>query len=66
MSHFLYLFAAYTVVWTVLFLYVLSLDRRSRRAERELEDLKRIIEGALPKPASPLAARGPRGVSPGV
>jgi CcmD family protein len=64
MSHFPYLFAAYTVVWTVLLLYVLSLDRRSRRAERELEDLKRLIEGALGKPASPLAARGPRGASP--
>jgi CcmD family protein len=66
MDHFPYLFAAYTVVWIVLFLYVLSLDRRSRRAEKELEDLKRLIEGALPKSASPLAGRGPRGVSPGV
>ena len=60
MDHFPYLFAAYTVVWIVLFLYVLSLDRRSRRAEKQLEDLKRLIEGALPKPASPLAGRGPR------
>ena len=43
MEHFPYLFAAYTVVWVVLFLYVLSLDRRARRAERELEELKRSL-----------------------
>lgn len=45
MDHFPYLFAAYTIVWTVLFLYVVSLDRRGRRAEKELEELKRVIEG---------------------
>jgi CcmD family protein len=44
MDHFPYLFAAYTVVWTVIFLYVLSLDRRCRRAERALEELRRIVE----------------------
>jgi CcmD family protein len=44
MEHFPYLFAAYSVVWTVIFLYVLSLDRRARRAERELEELKRSLE----------------------
>jgi CcmD family protein len=44
MEHFSYLFAAYTVVWVVLFLYVLSLDRRARRAERELEEMKRTLE----------------------
>jgi CcmD family protein len=43
-DHFPYLFAAYTTVWVVLFLYVLSLDRRARRAERELEELKRVLE----------------------
>lgn len=36
-----FLFAAYSVVWIVLFLYLLAIDRRSRRAEEELEDLKR-------------------------
>ena len=44
MDHFPYLFAAYAVVWLVLFLYVFSLDRRSRRAERELEELKRLLD----------------------
>jgi CcmD family protein len=43
MEHFPYLFAAYTIVWVVLFLYVLSLDRRARRAEKDLEELKRIL-----------------------
>jgi len=43
MEHFPYLFAAYTTVWVVLFLYVLSLDRRARRAERDLEELRRIL-----------------------
>ncbi|HSD11446.1 MAG TPA: CcmD family protein [Candidatus Binatia bacterium] len=44
MEHFPYLFAAYTIVWVVLFLYVLSLDRRARRAERELEEMKHLLE----------------------
>jgi CcmD family protein len=43
MEHFPYLFAAYTVVWTVIFVYVLSLDRRARKAERELDELKRSL-----------------------
>jgi CcmD family protein len=47
MDHFPYLFAAYAVVWTVLFLYVLSLDRRARRSEKDLEELKRMLAGRL-------------------
>jgi CcmD family protein len=43
MDHFPYLFAAYSLVWIVIFLYVLSLDRRSRRTEQELEDLKKHL-----------------------
>ncbi len=50
MDHFPYLFAAYSVVWIVLFLYVLSIDRRSRRAEKELEGLQRLLESRDPKP----------------
>jgi len=42
MEQFPYLFAAYTVVWLVLFLFVLSIDRRARRAEKDLEELKRL------------------------
>ena len=43
MEHFPYLFAAYTVVWVIIFLYVLSLDRRARRCERDLAELKRRL-----------------------
>lgn len=50
MDHFPYLFAAYSLVWVVLFLYVLSLDRRSRRAEKELQGLQRLWESRHPKP----------------
>ena len=55
MEHFPYLFAAYTVVWIVIFLYVLSLDRRARKAERELEEVKRSLAAR----ASESAARRP-------
>jgi CcmD family protein len=50
MDHFPYLFAAYSVVWMVLFLYVLSLDRRSRRAEKELQGLRQLLESCHPRP----------------
>jgi CcmD family protein len=43
MDHFPYLFAAYTIVWIVIFLYVLSIDRRARKAEKELEALKQSL-----------------------
>jgi len=41
MDHFPYLFGAFAVVWLGLFVYLLSLDRRSRRAEKDLEELRR-------------------------
>ena len=44
MERFPYLFAAYTVVWVVLFAYVWSVDRRARRAERELEEMRKALE----------------------
>jgi CcmD family protein len=44
MDRFPYLFAAYTVVWVVLFAYVWFLDRRTRRAERELAEIRRALE----------------------
>jgi CcmD family protein len=36
-----YLCAAYTAVWIAIFGYVLSIGRRTRQLERELEELKR-------------------------
>jgi CcmD family protein len=50
LDHFPYLFAAYSLVWVVIFLYVLSLGRRSKRAEKELESLKRLLESRQTKP----------------
>ena len=43
MDHFPYLFAAFAIVWGVILGYVVSLDRRSRRAERDLEELRRRL-----------------------
>ena len=43
MDHFPYLFAGFTIVWVVIFGYLLGIDRRSRRAERDLEELKRRL-----------------------
>jgi len=38
-----YLFAAYTAIWIGLFLYLLSLGRRSRELEEEVRELKRLL-----------------------
>ena len=43
MEHFPYLFAAFAIVWGVIFFYVLGLDRRARRAERDLEDIRQKL-----------------------
>jgi CcmD family protein len=39
-----YLFAAFSVVWIVLFLYLLSLSRRHRALSREVEALRQMME----------------------
>ncbi len=39
-----FLFAAYTAVWLVLFAYLYFLSRRHRSLEREVEDLRRMLE----------------------
>ncbi len=39
-----FLFAAYTVVWVFLFLYVLTLSRRNQTLEREIEELRQLLE----------------------
>lgn len=49
MDHFPYLFSAYAIVWIVLFLYLLSLDRRGRRAERDLEELRKLLQAKAAK-----------------
>jgi CcmD family protein len=42
--HLPFLFAAYTVVWIGLFVFVISLARRNRHLERELEELRRLVD----------------------
>jgi len=39
-----YLFAAYMVIWIALFTYILSLSKRQKRLDREIETLRRILE----------------------
>ena len=43
-THLAYLIAAYAVVWLGFLLYVTGLARRSRDLERELEELRRVLE----------------------
>ena len=44
MENLSYLFAAYTAVWVVLFLYVLGLSRRNRGLEKEIEELRELLK----------------------
>ncbi len=39
-----YLFAAFSVVWIVIFLYALSISRRQQELSREVEALRRMTE----------------------
>lgn len=39
-----YLFAAFSVVWIVIFLYTLSISRSQRELSREVEALRRMTE----------------------
>ena len=38
-----FLFAAYTAVWVLLFLYIQILVRRNRRLEKEIEELRSLL-----------------------
>jgi len=38
-----YLFAAYTAVWVLLFFYILSVARRNRSLEEEIDDLRELL-----------------------
>ena len=39
-----YLFAAYTLIWVVLFAYVFSLSRRQHKFREEITRLEQLIE----------------------
>ena len=40
-----YLLAAFTVIWAVVFGYILSLFNRQRRLRREINSLKEVFKG---------------------
>jgi CcmD family protein len=44
MSDLIYLYAAYTVIWAGVFLYVLKLHLAQRKLKQETEMLKEIID----------------------
>ena len=39
-----YILAAFTIVWVVVFGYILSLFNRQRRLRREIDSLKEVIK----------------------
>jgi CcmD family protein len=43
-AHLPFLIAAYVVVWLGILIYVTSLARRSRELERELDELKHLLQ----------------------
>jgi len=38
-----YFFAAYVIVWIVIFLYLFRISRRERKIQRELTELNRLV-----------------------
>ena len=50
---FWYLFSAYTIIWLVLFGYLLKLGRANRRLKGELDTLKEILQLQSSKPENP-------------
>ena len=48
MTNLSFLFAAYTAVWVLLFVYLLVLARRNRALEKDIEDLRALLQRQLP------------------
>ncbi|MBP1685026.1 MAG: hypothetical protein H6Q33_1169 [Deltaproteobacteria bacterium] len=48
MTNLNFLFAAYTAVWVLLFLYILMVARRNRALQKELEELRQLLERRNP------------------
>mgnify|MGYP002153773633 CR=1 FL=1 len=44
MDNLVYLYAAYTVIWLIVFAYIYYLSRRQLALQREIEVLKRRLE----------------------
>jgi CcmD family protein len=49
MKNFWYLFAAYTIIWTALFAYIMHLSRKNRELRDELQDLQARVERLVGK-----------------
>jgi CcmD family protein len=45
-----FLFAAYTAIWILLFLYISTLSRRNRSLEKEIEELRELLEQRKQRP----------------
>ena len=48
MTNLNFLFAAYTAVWVLLFLYILSLSRRNRSLAKEVDELRELLQRRTP------------------
>jgi len=44
MENLTFLFAAYTAVWALLIIYVVVLSRRNRALEREIDELRQLLQ----------------------
>ena len=44
MDNFTYLFAAFTVIWVALFVYIFILSQRQNNLKREIDKLKTLIK----------------------
>jgi CcmD family protein len=44
MTNLNFLFAAYAAVWVLLFFYILSLARRNRSLDKEIEELRELLQ----------------------
>ena len=44
MANFSFLFAAYTAIWVLLFLYIANVARRNRSLQREIEELRELMK----------------------
>ncbi len=59
MEHLHFLFAAYTAVWTMIFLYVWVTAKRTRRLEEQLQQLLQLVQkhDLNRRPTKPSASR---------
>ena len=44
MTNLNFLFAAYAAVWVLLFLYMRTLSRRNRSLDKEIEELRELLQ----------------------